>query len=55
MGAGGFPITNPVLMIAFADESALARLIDAITEATAKIKRSDDKIRLFQVPLERIV
>jgi hypothetical protein len=55
MVAGGFPITNPVLMIAFADESALARLIGAITEANAKIKRSDDKIRMFQVPLKRIV
>ena len=55
MGAGGFPITNSVLMIAFEDESALARLIDAITEANTKIKRPDDKIRLFQVPLDRIV
>ena len=42
-------------MIAFEDKSALARLIDAITEANAKIKRPDDKIRLFQVPLDRIV
>lgn len=55
MGAGGFPSTNSVLMIAFEDEGALAKLIDAITAANVNIKRSDDKIRLFQVPLDRIV
>ena len=55
MGTGGFPSTNSVLMIAFEDEGALAKLIDAITAANVNIKRSDDKIRLFQVPLDRIV
>lgn len=55
MGAGGFPSTNCVLMIAFEDESALARLIDAITAANVQIKRADDRIRLFQLPLDRIV
>ena len=55
MGAGGFPSTNSVLMIAFQDEAALAKLIDAITAANTEIKRSDDKIRLFQLPLERVV
>ena len=55
MGAGGFPSTNSVLMIAFEDESALNNLIEAIIAANAEIKRADDKIRLFQVPLDRIV
>ena len=55
MGSGGFPSTNSVLMIAFEDETALAKLINAITIANTLIKRADDKIRLFQVPLERIV
>ena len=55
MGSGGFPSTNSVLMIAFEDEGALAKLIDAITAANVNIKRSDDKIRLFQLPLDRIV
>lgn len=55
MGAGGFPSTNSVLMIAFEDEAALAKLIDAIVAANGEIKRSDDKIRLFQLPLDRIV
>ena len=54
-GVGGAPATNSVLMIGFEDESALARLIDAITAANAGVKRSDDKIRLFQLPLDRIV
>ena len=55
MGAGGFPSANSVLMIAFEDEAMLAKLIDAIGAANLEIKRTDDKIRLFQVPLERIV
>jgi hypothetical protein len=44
-----------VMMIGFEDESALARLIDAIIAANKDIKRSDDKIRLFQVPMDRMV
>lgn len=55
LGTGGFPVTNSVMMIGFEDESALAKLIDAIVAANAEIKRSDDKIRLFQVPLDRMV
>ena len=55
MGQGSFPSTNSVLMIAFEDEAALNGLIDAITAANVNIKRSDDKIRLFQLPLDRIV
>jgi hypothetical protein len=55
MGSGGFPSTNSVLMIGFEDESALAKLIEGIQTANAQIKRPDDKIRLFQLPLERVV
>ena len=55
LGTGGFPSTNSVVMIAFEDEKPLERLIDAITAANKDIKRAADHIRLFQVPLERIV
>ena len=55
MGAGSFPSTNSVLMIAFQDEAALSRLIDAITVVNTEIKRPDDRIRLFQLPLDRMV
>ena len=55
LGAGGFPSTNSVLMIAFEDEAPLAALIAAIHAANAEIKRADDHIRLFQLPLDRIV
>lgn len=55
MGAGGFPSTNSVMMIAFKDEADLAKLIDAIAAANEEIKRSDDKIRLFQLPLDRVI
>lgn len=54
LGRGGTS-TNGVLMIAFQEEAPLETLIQSITTANAGIKRPDDKIRLFQLPLERIV
>jgi hypothetical protein len=55
LGKGGFPSTNSVVMIAFQDEAALEVLIGKISEANATIKRPSDRIRLFQLPLDRIV
>ena len=55
LGRGGYPSTNSVLMIAFQEEAPLAKLIQAITAANAETTRRDDRIRLFQVPLERMV
>jgi len=54
-GKGSYASTNAVLMIAFEHESPLDRLIAAVTAANAQMKRPDDRIRLFQLPLERIV
>lgn len=55
LGRGSFASTNAVLMIAFQEEAPLAKLIEAITAANAGIKRPNDRIRLFQLPLERVV
>ena len=55
LGKGGFPGTNAVLMIAFEDEQPLEVLVGRIETLNAGTKRPDDRIRLFQVPLERIV
>ena len=33
----------------------LAELIRAITTFNAKVSRTDERIRLFQVPLERMI
>ena len=55
LGKGSTPGTNTVLMIAFQDEAPLETLIQSITTANAGVKRPDDKIRLFQLPLEHIV
>jgi hypothetical protein len=55
LGSGGFPGRNSVLMIAFSEEGALAALIREITGANERITRADDKIRLFQLPLERMI
>jgi hypothetical protein len=55
LGRGSAPGTNSVFMIAFPEESRLASLIEKITVANVEINRDDDKIRLFQLPLENIV
>jgi hypothetical protein len=55
LGSGSFPALNSVLMIAFREEAPLALLIDGIAAANAEIKRVDDRIRLFQIPLERMI
>ena len=55
LGAGSFASTNAVLMIAFKEEGPLENLIEAINAVNAEINRPDDRIRLFQLPLERVV
>jgi hypothetical protein len=55
VGSGGFASTNAVLMIGFPEELPLSALIQGITAANEEISRAADKIRLFQLPLERIV
>jgi len=55
LGTRSFPGINSVFMIAFEDESALENLIRQINEANTHISKTDDHIRLFQVPLEKIV
>ena len=50
-----FPGTNAVYMIAFENEATLSLLVQEINDANKSIPRPDDHIRLFQVPLERIV
>lgn len=55
LGTRSFPGMNVVFMIAFEEEAALEALVGAVTSANEKIPRQDDRIRLFQVPLEKIV
>ena len=55
LGTGTYASLNGVLMIAFEDEAALQSLITAIQSANAGIRRRADHIRLFQMPLDRIV
>lgn len=55
LGRGTYASTNSVMMIAFEDEAPLERLIQAIKAANSEIKRAADRIRLFQLPLERMV
>lgn len=55
LGTGSFASTNSVMMIGFRDDGPLEALVQAITAVNHAIKRPDDRIRLFQLPLERIV
>jgi hypothetical protein len=55
LGTGGHSSTNCVLMIGFENDEPLERLVAGIQQANTVIKRTDDKIRLFQVPLERLI
>jgi len=55
LGTGSFGSTNAVLMIAFPDAAPLAALIDGIVAMNARTQRRDDHVRLFQLPLDRMV
>ena len=55
IGTSVHPATNSLLMIAFEQEAILENLIDTIHEFNKEIIRPDDRVRLFQVPLDRIV
>lgn len=55
LGNRPFPGYNFVRMIAFTDEALLEKLTTKINELNKIVERDDDLIRLFQVPLERIV
>lgn len=55
LGKGSFGSTNAVLMIAFEDDKPLEKLVADIQRVNAETARKDDYVRLFQLPLERII
>jgi len=55
LGNRPFPGYNFVRMIAFTDEAIVDKLITKINELNEIVERDDDKIRLFQTPLEKII
>ncbi len=55
LGSRTFPGFNSVRLIAFKDEKVLTDLQNGIIELNKNVFRDDDKIRLFQIPLEKIV
>jgi hypothetical protein len=55
LGAGSHGSTNTVLMIAFDEDEPLERLVELIGSLNARIGRPDDRVRLFQLPVDRIV
>ena len=55
LGNRPYPGYNNVRMIAFTEEEIIENLVSKINELNSIVERADDMIRLFQVPLERIV
>lgn len=55
LGTRTFPGLNSVRLIAFEEESQLPELVQKVQEMNESAFREDDKVRLFQMPLERIV
>ena len=55
LGAGHYASTNSVTMIAFEEDKPLEDLVRGIAEANREIARPSDRIRLFALPLNRIV
>ena len=55
LGNRPFAGYNNVRMIAFPEHNVLSQLIEKIDDLNKLAERDDDKIRLFQVPLERII
>jgi hypothetical protein len=55
LGNRPFPGYNNVRMIAFPEHNVSSQLIEKIDALNQLAERDDDKIRLFQVPLERVI
>jgi hypothetical protein len=55
LGTRPFNATNAVTMVAFERDEPLETLVGAVKAANEQIRRPADRIRLFQLPLERMV
>lgn len=55
LGSKSYASTNSVTMIGFEQDAPLEALVRSVTAANAQIVRAADRIRIFQLPLERIV
>ena len=55
LGTPSFPAENVVMMMAFRDDALLDQLIEGVARLNEGISRPDYHIRLFQMPLERMV
>ncbi len=55
LGTRSFPGLNSVLMIAIEDDALLANLTKCVSAANENIVRAGDRIRMFQVPLDKII
>ena len=55
LGTRVFPGYNIVRMVAFENETVLEALCEDLKELNSKVVKCDDKVRLFQLPLEKII
>jgi len=55
LGTRVFPGYEFIRMITFQDDNELDNLIDTLQEFNKTILLPDDQVRLFQIPLERMI
>jgi len=55
LGTRTFPGYNAVRMLAVQKEEILASISEKIENLNKEVIRDDDKVRLFQVPLEKVI
>lgn len=55
LGTRVFPGYNTVRMIAFTDDKMIDGLIEKLNILNLEVLREDDKVRLFIMPLERVI
>ena len=55
LGTRSYGSTNTVVMIAFEEEAVLETVIQGLAGVNREINRAADRVRLFAVPLDRIV
>ncbi len=55
LGTRVFPGYNSVRMIAFTEDKLIDGMIEKINIINLEVHRDDDKVRLFIMPLERLI
>jgi hypothetical protein len=55
LGTRTFPGHDSVRLIPFTEEEKLAELVSRVQEFNKQVSKNDDEIRLYLLPLERVI